>query len=210
MITVLITLTTAGSGTGPFDLYSNVDGYVTAFESGVAKSSLISGYTSVLVPNSTTTIRVVSTGSCTNQIDIVVGVAPTTSTTTTTTTAVIPTTTTTTSTTTTTTTAHIPTVTNFNMQQFDDGFGTYWASAFITLDAPLTQNVNFEVDFTFNGTTYTSVIVPMNIGQTTIVGGYDVTGGQPAGGLVAPICITNCVVQITFVTANVNISTFHC
>ena len=30
MITVLITLTTAGSGTGPFDLYSNTDGYTTA------------------------------------------------------------------------------------------------------------------------------------------------------------------------------------
>lgn len=90
---VLITLTTAGADTGPFNLYSNVDSYTTAFETGVAKSALVAGYLSTVVPASTTYVRVKSTGRCTNYIDIfVVGSA----TTTTTTTNVPPTTTTTT------------------------------------------------------------------------------------------------------------------
>lgn len=85
-MTVLILLTTAGAGTGPFNLYSNVDGYVTPFETGVAKASLTTppGYTSALVPNGTTTVRVQSTGVCTNYIDIIIGAtSPTTTTTTT-------------------------------------------------------------------------------------------------------------------------------
>jgi hypothetical protein len=90
---VLITLTTAGADTGPFNLYSNVDSYTTAFATGVAKSALLAGYLSTVVPASTTYVRVKSTGRCTNYIDIfVVGSA----TTTTTTTNVPPTTTTTT------------------------------------------------------------------------------------------------------------------
>jgi hypothetical protein len=85
---VLITLTTAGAATGPFDLYSNLDGYTTAFETGVSQASLVAGYLSVLVPTGTTTVRVTSTGSCTNHIDIsITGIT----TTTTTTTAVVPT-----------------------------------------------------------------------------------------------------------------------
>ena len=89
-MTVLITLTTAGTDTGPFDLYSNVDGYVSAFETGVSKSALVAGYSSALVPNGTTTIRIKSTGTCVNYIDVTV------ITTTTTTTTATPTTTTTT------------------------------------------------------------------------------------------------------------------
>lgn len=91
-MTVLITLTTAGTDTGPFDLYSNADGYVSAFETGVSKAALQAGYSSSLVPNTATIIRVKSTGVCTNYIDI-----PLTGTTTTTTTGT-PTTTTTTTT----------------------------------------------------------------------------------------------------------------
>jgi hypothetical protein len=104
-MTVLIYLTTAGAGTGPFSLYSNVDGYVTPFETGVPKISLttLPGYTTALVPNGTTTIRVQSTGACTNYIDIVIG-----ATTTTTTTSGALTTTTTSSPTTTTTTTLTP------------------------------------------------------------------------------------------------------
>ena len=60
-MTVLITLTTAGSSTGPFSLYSDANSYSTPFETGVAKSSLLAGYTSTLVPNGTTIIRVMST-----------------------------------------------------------------------------------------------------------------------------------------------------
>ena len=92
-MTVLITLTTAGTSTGPFSLYSNVDSYSTPFVTGVSRSSLLAGYTSTVVPNGTTIIRVMSTGTCTNYTDI--SVVPC-STTTTTTTTVPPTTTTTT------------------------------------------------------------------------------------------------------------------
>jgi hypothetical protein len=90
-MTVLITLTTAGSNSGPFNLYSNLDGYTSAFATGISKSTLLAGYSSSAVPDFTTTIRLVSTGVCTNYIDIVLN-APTTTTTTT----VAPTTTTTT------------------------------------------------------------------------------------------------------------------
>lgn len=69
--TVLITLTTAGTDTGPFNLYSDADGYVAAFETGVAKASLVSGYTSILVPDGASVIRVKSVSAlCTNYIDI--------------------------------------------------------------------------------------------------------------------------------------------
>lgn len=87
MPSALITLTTAGTGTGPFDLYSNVNGYSTPFETNVSKISLQAGYTSTLVPNGATIIRVQSTSvGCPNYVDIsVVGI--TTSTTTTSTTA---------------------------------------------------------------------------------------------------------------------------
>jgi hypothetical protein len=90
-MTVLITLTVAGADSGPFNLYSNLDGYTSAFEVGVSKAALLAGYSSSVVPNGTTIIRVMSTGDCTNYIDIVLS-----STTTTTTTSNISTTTTTT------------------------------------------------------------------------------------------------------------------
>lgn len=87
-MTVLITLTTAGADSGPFDLYSNLDGYVSAFETGVSKSSLLAGYSSALVPNGTTIVRIKSTGICTNYIDVtVVTTTTTTSTSTSTTTS---------------------------------------------------------------------------------------------------------------------------
>lgn len=82
-MTVLITLTIAGTDSGPFDLYSNLDGYISAFESGVPKASLLAGYPSSLVPDFTTIIRVRSNnGLCTNYIEIPVE-EPTTTTTTT-------------------------------------------------------------------------------------------------------------------------------
>jgi hypothetical protein len=90
-MTVLITLTVAGADSGPFNLYSNIDGYTSAFETGVSKAALLAGYSSALVPNFTTVIRVLSTGDCTNYIDITLDAPVTTSTTT-----VAPTTTTTT------------------------------------------------------------------------------------------------------------------
>lgn len=85
-ISVTITLTTPGGDTGPFDLYSDVNGFSTAFETGVSKSSLTSGYLSNLVPDGSTIVRVKSTGTCTNFIDLSISGAPTTTTSTTTTT----------------------------------------------------------------------------------------------------------------------------
>lgn len=85
-MTVLITLTIAGSDTGPFDLYSDVDGFVVPFETNVPKASLIAGYTSSLVPNGAVLIRVTSDSVCTNYIDLIIGATTTTTTSTSTTT----------------------------------------------------------------------------------------------------------------------------
>lgn len=90
-MTVLITLTTAQASTGPaFDLFSNLDGYTSSFESNVNKAALVAGYLSSLVPDYTGTIRVASKGQCISYVDIVL------QNTTTTTTTLPPTTTTTT------------------------------------------------------------------------------------------------------------------
>jgi len=91
-MTVLIQLTIAGADTGPFDLYSNIDGYVSAFATGISKASLVAGYTSSSVPDNTAIIRVLSTEICTNYVDLPVLTTTTTSTSTT----GVPTTTTTT------------------------------------------------------------------------------------------------------------------
>jgi len=83
-VIVVITLTTAGSDTGPFNLYSDSDGYTAAFETGVSKASLLAGYTSTLVPNGTTIVRVMSVNPlCSNYVDIPVAQCTTTTTTTT-------------------------------------------------------------------------------------------------------------------------------
>jgi|ERR1035437_9437217 hypothetical protein len=116
-MTVLITLTTAGTDSGPFNLYSNVDGYTSAFASGISRVTLLTGYSSASIPDYTSVIRVMSEGICINSIDISVeGITTTTTTsyssTTTTTTLPITTTTTTSSPTTTTTTTVLVTTTS--------------------------------------------------------------------------------------------------
>lgn len=84
-MTVLITLTIAGTDTGPFDLYSNLDFFAVPFETNVSKVALQGGYSSSLVPDYTTVLRVKSQGECINYVDINL-ITPTTSTTTSTTT----------------------------------------------------------------------------------------------------------------------------
>jgi len=79
---VLITLTSSGTEVGPFELYSDLDGYTVPFEVGVTKLQLEGGYTSVVVPDYTATIKVVSTGVCVNSEFVTVS-TPTTTTTTT-------------------------------------------------------------------------------------------------------------------------------
>ncbi len=140
-MTGIITLTIAGIDTGNFNLYSNVDGYISAFAVNITRAQLLAGYVTDVIPNGTTIIRIMSVGNCTNYIDVpiptclligtgVITIPPPTTTTTTTlplitttststststtTTTVIPTTTTTsssTSTTTSTTTVAVPTTT---------------------------------------------------------------------------------------------------
>ena len=68
--TVLITLTTAGTDVGPFDLYSDADGYASSFQTGVSKPILVAGYICTIVPDGATIIKVQSYGTCTNNIYI--------------------------------------------------------------------------------------------------------------------------------------------
>jgi hypothetical protein len=116
-MTGTITLTTPNTHAGPFDLYSNIDSYTSAFATGISKDELLLGYSTNAIPNLTTIIRLASTGICDNFIDITMPVTTTTTTTaapTTTTTTATPTTTTTTAapiTTTTTTAAPVTTTT---------------------------------------------------------------------------------------------------
>lgn len=65
---VLITLTIAGSDTGPFDLYSDADGYSVPFEINISKALLLAGYLSTSVPNAATIVQLRSKGLCTNSI----------------------------------------------------------------------------------------------------------------------------------------------
>jgi hypothetical protein len=65
-----ISLTSAATNTGPFNLYSDTDSFVTPFESAVSKTSLLAGFLSSNVPNGTVTCRVKSTGTCTNYVDM--------------------------------------------------------------------------------------------------------------------------------------------
>jgi len=76
-ITATITLTSAGTDTGPFDLYSNTDAYGTAFATNISRASLLAGYTTSAIPDATVTVRVKSTGTCTNYIDLEVPAIPT-------------------------------------------------------------------------------------------------------------------------------------
>lgn len=79
--TAIITLTSAGTYTGPFDLYSDADGYVTPFETGVSKAALLAGYTSTNIPDLASTVRVQSGNIiCDNYIDLFFGTTTTTST----------------------------------------------------------------------------------------------------------------------------------
>lgn len=77
---IYITLTSAGADAGPFNLYSNVDGYVSAFATNVPKATLLAGY-AVTAPAGTTTVRILSTGVCTNFINVTVSTTTTTTTT---------------------------------------------------------------------------------------------------------------------------------
>jgi hypothetical protein len=89
---VVILLTTAGTDTGPFSIYTNSDGFTTPIETNVPKSSLTTppGH-SVNIPNDATIVRVCSNNPvCTNCINLAVPSGTTTTTTTSTTTTTDP------------------------------------------------------------------------------------------------------------------------
>ena len=67
---VLITLTDLGSLVGPFDLYSNLDGYTTPFETNIPVSAFTYGYFTTSLPYGTTIIKVKSDGECINFINL--------------------------------------------------------------------------------------------------------------------------------------------
>lgn len=83
---VRVNLTTIGTSAGPFNIYQNQDGYATALATGIARATLLSPsyYDVNNVNNASTTLRVTSTGGCTNSvfIDITGGGGTTTTTTT--------------------------------------------------------------------------------------------------------------------------------
>ena len=80
-MTVLITLTTAGTDTGPFNLFSDANGFTSAFETNVSRAALLAGYTTSLVPAGTTIIRVMSVNVCKNYSDFPLATTTTSSTT---------------------------------------------------------------------------------------------------------------------------------
>jgi hypothetical protein len=65
-VTITFPSTGLGSDTGPFNLYSDTDGYTNAFETGITSNTLIYGFSTNNVPNGTTTVRVVSESECCN------------------------------------------------------------------------------------------------------------------------------------------------
>ena len=69
-------MTFAGLNVGPtLDLYSDVDGYTTPFETGVLKVDLEAGYISSLVPDAAIRIRAYSLGVCTSYAQCSIAIA---------------------------------------------------------------------------------------------------------------------------------------
>ena len=176
--TVLITLTTAGADTGPFDLYSDVDGYSVPFETGVSKASLVAGYTSVLVPDGATIVRVQSDNVlCTNYIDLYL--VPTTTTTTSSTSSTTTTTTTDIPTTTTTTTAPPETVSIDacgNQQADPSGNIVIYVYASVPVDTTLTVGVTWTSSDTSTVSGTVTILAGETCGTTTLIVDPNETG----------------------------------
>ena len=185
---VTITLTSAGAGTGPFDLYSDLDGYIVPFETGVPKSSLVAGYTSTIVPDGTQTIRVQSIGICSNYIDINISGLPsptptqtptvtptiTPTETPTNTPTVTPTVTPTNTNTPTTTTTNTPTPTATPAPPFDADAAAYLAAVIAAGGTGITSTVSAATD--------TLVTSLKSAGLWTLIDAiYPFLGGNSAG-----------------------------
>lgn len=166
-MTISVTLTLAGLDTGPiFNLYSNVDSFATAFDTGILKSVIQAGYTT-LAPSGTTVVRIYSPGACDTYIDVPV-VDPS-STTTTTSTSSTSTTSTTSSTTTTTTTVAPTTTTTTTATPINYAFGFQIVNG--NDDATMFLN-NRPIPIPSFKTSYTLVLVNQNqyqLGGNSIV-----------------------------------------
>src|SRR5574339_1069802 len=77
---ILVTCTVGGN-TGPFNLYSDVDGYSIAFETGVTAAQVTAGFFTQNAPVGTTVVRVQSTGACATSVLVPIAGVPTTTTT---------------------------------------------------------------------------------------------------------------------------------
>jgi hypothetical protein len=137
---LLITLTAAGADTGPFNLFSNVDGFTAAFETGVSKAALLAGYTTLLAPAGTTVVRVKSAGTCTNQINITVLPCSSTTTTTSSSTSSTTSTSSTSTTTTSTTTSFV-----VNLSVCFDQVAGGQATVTVSTDSPVNTNLSVGV-----------------------------------------------------------------
>ena len=70
----IIRLTSAGTDTGPFYLYSDADGFMTPFERNIAKIDLLStNFIVNTIPDAATIVRIHSTNTiCANYVDITI------------------------------------------------------------------------------------------------------------------------------------------
>lgn len=59
-MTGAVQVNTIGTALQTFYLYSDVNGFTAPFESGVTRDSLLKGYATDKIPNTTTVIRVMS------------------------------------------------------------------------------------------------------------------------------------------------------
>ena len=187
MLTVTITIATIGTDAANFSLYSNVDGFTTPFETGVSRASLLAGYTSVLVPNGTTIIRVQSTGICTNYIDGTFGLTTTTTTSTTSSTTVPPISTTTTTTTSTTTSVYTLNV------QWRIASNTFTVGKILYSTDGGSTWVSFTANIGTNGTYFTARNITVSNGMTVLLGirntsSSNVTFGTGNGGTYTGYC----------------------
>lgn len=67
---VFLQLTSAGSDSGPFNLFTEEDGFLVPFETDVDKSILEAGAIFTTVPTYTNIVRIKSNGNCVNYVDI--------------------------------------------------------------------------------------------------------------------------------------------
>ena len=134
-----------GSEVGPFNLYSDVDNYVTPFDTDVPASAFTYGYYTTSVPDGTLNIKVKSEGECVNFIITIVQNLPTPS--------VTPGNTPTNTTTPTVTPSVTPTCGTLTTQYLKSELqGNSQIRFRLYNDAGFTSNANAVCDYTFGGT----------------------------------------------------------